>query len=243
MADADQRDLLNIFQEARLKVPKYQRSYAWNKKQVRDLLDDIDYVVRREDVVGSSRDIVHYFGTVVLDDVRQIDSPAPSNWTLYHIVDGQQRLTTVSLIVGTICEELRELDEYVEVDTSKDNPPAELASDYRDIYVKYRNKDNGRRLQPATLTEEAYSKLVVSGRGPDKILEGGTDVLPARKLARAKEETLDWLQDARENFITQDDFSDASEEDILNYYSYLEDMLSAVGNTFEVTRYEVDDTA
>jgi uncharacterized protein with ParB-like and HNH nuclease domain len=106
MADADQMSLQEIFQQARLNIPRYQRSYAWDEKQVNDLIDDIDYVLGRRKQVGDSRNIVHYFGTLVLDDIKEVDSPTPNDWILYDIVDGQQRLTTVSLLVGCICEGL-----------------------------------------------------------------------------------------------------------------------------------------
>lgn len=69
------------FSDAKLQVPLYQRSYAWESQQVEDLLNDIDYVNRRcygspkacsvttapsdadsNDTNGNS-DVHHYFGT------------------------------------------------------------------------------------------------------------------------------------------------------------------------------------
>jgi len=243
MAEADQKALLNIFQEARLKVPRYQRSYAWDEKQVIDLLDDIDYVIKRKKDVGTTRDVVHYFGTIVLDEVREIESPAVNNWTLYDIVDGQQRLTTISMIVGCVCEEVDRLGGNLSVTSRSQNEPGALYKEHRNIYVKYRNKDGGRRLEPATLTEDAYKKLVVYERDPADIRSENHIVLPARKLADAKEKTQQRLKSKRREFLDGDDIESADQEALQEYYSYLNDVLSAISNTFEVTRYEVDNAA
>ncbi|WP_226023644.1 DUF262 domain-containing protein [Halomicrobium salinisoli] len=241
MADASQKKLLNIFQEAQLEVPRYQRSYAWNEKQITDLLEDIEYVIERDKALTGNRDIVHYFGTVVLDDIREIESPAPSNWMLYEIVDGQQRLTTISLLVSCICEELKELSNVVQVDTARRSKPDQLAQKYRDIYVKYQNKENGQRLRPAALTQRAYEKLVIAEEDPDDLLEK-EPVLPARKLAEGKQTIISWIKDLRAEYLSNG-LSDSSQEELNDYYGYLEDVLSVVSNTFEVTRYRVDDTA
>ncbi|MBP9759316.1 DUF262 domain-containing protein [Candidatus Dojkabacteria bacterium] len=66
------------------KVPKYQRGYAWKEKiQIQDFWDDIQEV---------SSDNPLYFGTIILqnDETKYTD--------VYEIVDGQQRITTLSLL-------------------------------------------------------------------------------------------------------------------------------------------------
>lgn len=242
MADAEQMSLLEIFQQARLNVPRYQRSYAWNEKQVEDLIDDIEYVLDRRRSVGQSRNIVHYFGTIVLDDVKEVSSPTPNDWILYDIVDGQQRLTTISLFVSSICEELSSLEGYVDIDKSKEQGPNELYETYRNMYVKYKKKENGRRLTPAELTQSAYSNLVISEKEPETILSNSSNILPARRLAESKQIIQDWLSD-KQNEHFDGDLDKADQDDIRNHFDFLYDTLSIIDNTFEVTRYEVDDTA
>ncbi|ELZ91148.1 hypothetical protein C441_12475 [Haloferax sulfurifontis ATCC BAA-897] len=234
--------LQEIFQQARLNIPRYQRSYAWDEKQVNDLIDDVEYVLGRRNHVGQSRNIVHYFGTVVLDDIKEVSSPTPNDWVLYDIVDGQQRLTTISLLVGCICEELSDLEGHVNVDPQTENSPIELHQTYRNIYIKYRNKSNGRKFVPGDLTEDAYSQLVLSEKDPDVILSNGQKILPARKLAEAKE-TIQKRLARKRDAVFGGDIEDADESDLRVYFDYLYDVLSVIDNTFEVTRYRVDDTA
>jgi len=242
MANAEQQNLQQIFHQSRLNVPRYQRSYAWDEQQVDDLLDDLEYVIERQHELTNERDVVHYFGTIVLEEDKKIDSPTPNDWTLYDIVDGQQRITTISLLVGCVCEELAKLQGYVEVDTSTQNSPEELYETYRNMYIKYKNKDNGRRLTPAQLTQNAYSKLVISEQEPDGVLTESNQILPARKLARAKENIQAWLDDHRESRL-ENEIESARQENLHDYFSFLYDVLSAIDDIFEVTKYEVDDTA
>lgn len=242
MAKAEQQNLQEIFHQSHLKIPRYQRSYAWTESEVSDLLDDIEYVIAREHEIGDARDVVHYFGTVVLDDDGQRSSPEPNDWTIYKVVDGQQRLTTTSLLVGCICEELKNLQGVVNIDTSKQNSPEELYEMYRSTYIKYRNKDNGRRFTPASLTKKAYDKLVISEKDPEDVLEKRERILPAKRLAEAKVEIQSWLSDKRDEHLDAE-IEEATQDDLRSYFNFLYDVLSAINNIFEVTKYEVDSAA
>ena len=73
--------------EMPLNIPDYQRPYKWTRKNVADLFDDIDTAIsdsRRPDY----RDFKYRVGSVILH----------KNNEKYDIVDGQQRLITLSLI-------------------------------------------------------------------------------------------------------------------------------------------------
>ncbi len=77
-----------------LRVPDYQRGYSWEKRQVQDFLDDLRLLAAGQR---------HYTGTIVLlhdpqpvvDDNLQALIPAD-------VVDGQQRLTTVGLLLNEV---------------------------------------------------------------------------------------------------------------------------------------------
>ncbi len=71
-------------------IPVYQRDYAWTISQVDELFEDID-----EAIVTDS---AHYFGTVVLSYTQIQDH--------FEIVDGQQRLSTLILVIHALLEEL-----------------------------------------------------------------------------------------------------------------------------------------
>ena len=69
----------NIFANTEYKIPIYQRSYAWTKEEIEQLLEDIK---------DSSGD--YYIGSLIVDHVET---------NLYMVIDGQQRLTTLYLLL------------------------------------------------------------------------------------------------------------------------------------------------
>lgn len=73
-------------------VPTYQRGYSWEKQQRKDLLKDIEYVVE-----GSFR---HFTGTIVATHSNQKNTY--EGLTMYDIVDGQQRLTSLVILLAMI---------------------------------------------------------------------------------------------------------------------------------------------
>ncbi|GAB3244308.1 DUF4268 domain-containing protein [Nocardioides dilutus] len=81
-------------------VPLYQRVYAWDKKDRDRLWDDILELVetRRTDNAAT-----HFIGSVVL-----AESPdnAAARMQRYLVVDGQQRLTTLSLLIAALRDHL-----------------------------------------------------------------------------------------------------------------------------------------
>jgi uncharacterized protein with ParB-like and HNH nuclease domain/predicted transport protein len=74
-------------------IPLYQRTYSWTEKQCRQLWED---VLR----AGASEDIaVHFIGSIVYveQDLSQVSHQSP-----LLVIDGQQRLTTLSLLIEAI---------------------------------------------------------------------------------------------------------------------------------------------
>lgn len=81
-------------------VPQYQRAYAWERKQWQDLWEDI-----REGMLNQTE---HYLGTVVLRDSGKTEVDAEGiRLKIYEVVDGQQRLTTMSLLILALYNQLR----------------------------------------------------------------------------------------------------------------------------------------
>ena len=82
-------ELLNM----ELKIPEYQRPYKWTRKNVADLLNDIGTAI--EDNRRPGYDEFRYrVGTVIIHNKKD----DAGNITERNIVDGQQRLITLSLI-------------------------------------------------------------------------------------------------------------------------------------------------
>ncbi len=81
------------------RVPLYQRTYSWDKKQWEPLWKAI--VEQAEEV--SEEEAGHFLGSVVL-------APGPSTPTgphLWIVVDGQQRLTTLALVLCALRDRVR----------------------------------------------------------------------------------------------------------------------------------------
>ena len=78
-------------------IPIYQRTYSWTEKQCRQLWDDI---LR----AGSSNAIaVHFIGSIVYVEqgLSQVTHQAP-----LLVIDGQQRLTTITLLIEALARAL-----------------------------------------------------------------------------------------------------------------------------------------
>ena len=82
-------------------IPIYQRTYSWTEKECRQLWDDI---VRTG---ADDRISVHFVGSIVYID--KADSPVPvTTWEPLLVIDGQQRLTTVSLLLAALARAVAE---------------------------------------------------------------------------------------------------------------------------------------
>lgn len=75
-------------------VPVYQRPYSWDKEQVEILLNDI-----AEAYVSEDKEEGYYTGNIIVYDV---DNKVNGIISKYDIIDGQQRITTFSLILLSV---------------------------------------------------------------------------------------------------------------------------------------------
>ena len=78
-------------------VPSYQRGYRWGEREVRALLEDIwDFASKEQD---SSRGEFYCLQPVVVCDTQDDKSGQEVAKKSYRLIDGQQRLTTIFLIL------------------------------------------------------------------------------------------------------------------------------------------------
>lgn len=98
---AETRSLTQLFQlDVRYVIPLYQRPYVWTKdRQWQPLWDDISIVAEHVFVDGaSSRSPSHFLGAIV---IQQQENP-PGTPQQFLVIDGQQRLTTLQLLMGAV---------------------------------------------------------------------------------------------------------------------------------------------
>lgn len=83
------QELLNIDQNVVYKVPRYQREYSWQKAQWDELFDDL---------IESDRSQGHFLGTIICVN-QSVDTTDAS---VLELIDGQQRMTTLSLLLAAL---------------------------------------------------------------------------------------------------------------------------------------------
>ena len=92
--------LQQLFNNRIFKIPDYQRGYSWEKQQVEEFLDDLE-------ILSSANH--HYTGTIVLHESKDSTKKQDNEGTTFaetDIVDGQQRITTIVLLLNEISREL-----------------------------------------------------------------------------------------------------------------------------------------
>ena len=103
------KPLDSLFKEKLFRIPDYQRGYAWGREQLDSFWEDL---INLPD--GRS----HYTGVLTLNEIPSADVQQDDkefwlvddhSYKLYHIVDGQQRLTTFTLFLQAFIELLRSL--------------------------------------------------------------------------------------------------------------------------------------
>ncbi|GAA9609782.1 DUF262 and DUF1524 domain-containing protein [Helicobacter pylori] len=103
--EADVTTLLNFIkgnQNNQLVIPIYQRLYSWEKEQCKQLWDDIIKIG------GNDKMDRHFIGSILY----VLDGIAHSNNILL-IIDGQQRLTTITLLLTALRDHLNDEDEFL----------------------------------------------------------------------------------------------------------------------------------
>ena len=204
--------LQDLFHNRVFRVPDYQRGYAWEEQQVGEFLDDLS-------LLTSSRR--HYTGTVVL---YQPESPSAiektdnegTSYVEAKIVDGQQRLTTVALLLNGIA---RALSEY--------EGSSVLAQGIRKNYVETTDID-GHPLYKLSLnndTDDFFKKNVL----PETPGVAGPKMTSEKRLLDAKEQIAKHLR--------TEGGDQASKE------QRLRDLYNKVTTRLHFSLYEVEDEA
>ena len=124
----------------RFVIPVYQRNYDWKMENCKQLFDDLVKIIRN----GRKS---HFFGSIV-----SVYNPDGRN-SEYLIIDGQQRLTTVSLLFLAMYNLIEN-----KIIVPKEQSLAQQL--YEDFLVdKYQPKETRIKLKPAKNDSKAFGKL------------------------------------------------------------------------------------
>ena len=101
--EAGEKRLASVFSdEYAFEIPPYQRPYAWEIEQARDLLDDLVEAMNNQRTTGG----VYFLGSIVL--IKQHGRPESK------VVDGQQRLTTLTILISVLRDLTSDLERKIE---------------------------------------------------------------------------------------------------------------------------------
>ena len=119
-------------------VPYFQRAYSWRRHQWNTLFDDILELYE----LGSSNS--HFLGSMVLlKEPVNAGSPVQTGMSPTLVIDGQQRIVTLSLFLAAIRDVAREIDpgfgEHLHYEYLADR--AEDDEDYPKIQVTHQDRD------------------------------------------------------------------------------------------------------
>jgi hypothetical protein len=190
------RQIKELFNGRYFDIPKYQRGFAWEKKNVRELFDDI--------YESLETDSNHYIGTIVL-------SRNPEKTDFYYIVDGQQRITTITLIINAIIHHL----------------PKKDAEYYRRFYIK----EDRYRLKPLGKDKDYFLSLLSQKREKAEnksqrlLLEAYEEI----KTVIAREKNKGRLLKAIEK-LEMMEFTESSEGDAIRIFQTVNDRGKPLSN-------------
>jgi hypothetical protein len=97
--------LQTLFADRVFRIPHYQRFYSWQKRQRDDLFTDLKKLAK------GGNDQHHFMATIVCHRTTETKNVGTTQYRVYDIVDGQQRLTTLILLIKSIELALPELSE------------------------------------------------------------------------------------------------------------------------------------
>lgn len=86
-------------------IPVYQRTYTWEKKQCKQLYDDIISCIKQNNK--------HYLGSLVYSEKESTDDG--ESFTFCQIIDGQQRITTVILLLKAIYDQIKDEENRIKL--------------------------------------------------------------------------------------------------------------------------------
>jgi len=150
------------------KIPVYQRAYSWEKKNWKTFLDDL-----LEQIQGDNN---YFFGNLLLEII--------SKNRKYEIIDGQQRITTLTIFMRSMLNVLK----------SRRNVPELSELFFKEKMNIYLKNGGNIKLRPVEYDRACYDSLIVDNKNNFSI---GT---PSQKrMKNAKE----YFEKELENFETE----------------------------------------
>ncbi len=152
--DAKATTLLNFFEENQnnqFVIPIYQRLYSWKKEQCEQLWDDIIKTGGNDQIKG------HFIGSILY--VRDDDTHSSP----LLIIDGQQRLTTITLLLTALrdhwSDKRKEIEDHYLINNDKDGDEKFrliLSDSDKDTLLSLIDKDRRKPSEPSVKIMENF---------------------------------------------------------------------------------------
>ena len=172
--------LIDLLDKRLFTIPEYQRSYSWSTRQRDDLFKDIENLAEEDD--GAS----HFMATVVCLRRAKV-TLGTHRLTQLDIVDGQQRLTTLIILLNTIRYAL-----------DKENKKQRRCADELKALLVKPDNDNLLLLQTNHDSSRFFDTYLRKGTAPSPQM---AETLADRNLLSAIDECVsfvyDWVEDDR----------------------------------------------
>lgn len=126
----------DLLQKRLFQIPEYQRAYSWETKQRKDLFNDIDKLV---EIRKTQPDRHHFMATIVCLDKTEKIQVGTDDYSIYDVVDGQQRITTLIILLKEISKALNNINK-VEAERLDDL----LVKDDKRLLLLQTNHDSAR---------------------------------------------------------------------------------------------------
>ena len=130
MVQPQECSIENIFLEHEYIIPIYQRNYAWSKEEIEQLLDDINDINRK-----------YYLGSLIVNEIER---------NRFEVIDGQQRLTTLFLLLSYLKYDSIKIDSLRFEAREKSNKTLKAIYETKAGYKEFKN-------------EEEYSTDIIEG--------------------------------------------------------------------------------
>ncbi|OUP06021.1 DUF262 domain-containing protein [Collinsella sp. An2] len=190
-------------------IPLYQRRYVWNTEENRKLWDDVEECYERKSN--------HFLGSFVLMDYEkdpydqryQADELVDASYSVRHVVDGQQRMTSLTLILAALYQDMLDQQDTFNSLPDKDSQDVQ---DWNTLLTRMRNclvtdvsdrqskskKGKIPHLIPVKSTYESYKSIVNQEQFGKQLLIEKAYLLHQENVRQFRLEKLPEMDDSLE---------------------------------------------
>ena len=187
-------DIFSINSDKVYRIPKYQREYTWGINDWDALFNDV-----------TENDYGYFLGSYICVNSGSL------NGTVLELIDGQQRFSTLSLLLTALYEKLSSLESQMELEDKTDlsNLRSELANKKQVLTAAGRKYDYTQRLilQKQNMNDEDFS-YILSEKGIISAKKSKPMNFGNRRIAKAYRHFIKLIDDEMEEYKAENPNAD-----------------------------------